>query len=257
MLIIAGWVAACGGLLAVAGVSKLYRGARGMTGQTAVLRALRVPPRWGRAAETAAGLAECAAGAAVIAGVTGAAAVMTGLGVVFCAVLGYVRARRIPGGCGCIQWRIRGGRAVQTVSWADVARSALVLSGGISGLAAAGGGGLAFSRGWFDAGAAAGVCAAVLASLPVPWRTPVCHRPLWRPQRAALRRLTEHGVFQAMSQSAGPFGPLVRRGRAGCTEEYWFARAERPAEPAVLFQVRRSAGDDELTVRASLLTTVR
>lgn len=253
MLFLTGWVASCGALLAVAGASKLYRSARGMTGGTAVLRALRLPRRWWRGAETAAGCAECAAGVAVCAGSRPASLVMAGLGGAFCVLLGYVRARRVPGGCGCIEWRTPARTAATTVSWRAMARSAMVLGAGIAGSTVAGGDAAAFGRAWFDAGVLAGGATAVLLSMRALWRTPVCHRPVWRPGRATLRALTGHGVFQAMAESAGPFGPAVRHRAAGCSDEFWFTRADGHAEdPGVLFQVRYAAPDRVLTVRASL-----
>jgi hypothetical protein len=255
LLFLAGWVASCGGLLAVAGASKVYRGVRGVAGGAAVLRALRLPRRWWRAAETWAGCAECVAGLGVVAGVRWAAPVMAGLGAAFCVLLGYVRVRRVPGGCGCIEWRAPARPAARTVSWAELARSAMVLAAGVIGVAAARGGAAAFGHVWFGAGVLAGGAACLLLSVPAPWRTPFCHRPLWRPGRATLQALTEHGVFQAMAESAGPFGPPVRRSASGCTDEFWFTRAgSDEAGPSVVFQVRHAWPDRSLTVRASLLS---
>ncbi len=254
-MFLVGWVASCGVLLAVAGASKLYRGARGVAGGPAILRALRVPPRFWRPAETCAGCAECAAGLAVFAGVRPAALVMAGLGAAFCVLLVYVRVRRVPGGCGCIEWRTPAGPAAGTISWAELARSAMVLSAGVVGAVAARGGAAAFGRAWFDAGALTGGAACVLLSARKPWRTPFCHRPLWRPRRATLRALNEHGVFQSMAASAGPFGPPVRHRTARCSDEFWFARADgTEADPAVVFQVRQASPDGALEVRASLLS---
>jgi hypothetical protein len=253
VLFLAGWVVSCGGLLAVAGASKVYRGARGVSGGTAVLRALRLPRRSWRAAETGAGCAECAVGVAVCAGAWPAAAVMAGMGAAFCLLLGYVRIRRVPGGCGCIDWRASARRAAQKVSWREMARSAMVLGAGLAGAIAARGGAGELGQPWFGAGAVAGVAVGVLLSLRAPWRTPVCHRPLWRPARATLQALTGHGVFQAMAASAGPFGPPVRHRVAACTDEFWFARAGGPGdEPAVVFEVRRVPPDGALAVRGSL-----
>jgi hypothetical protein len=255
VLFLEGWVASCGGLLAVAGASKLYRSVRGVTGATAILRALRVPRRLWRATETAVGCAECAVGLAVCAGVRPAALVMAGLGAAFCVLLGYARVRRVPGGCGCIEWRAPARPAAQTISWAELARSAMVLGAGVAGAVAGPGDAAAFGRAWFGAGVLAGGAACVLLSVPAPWRTAFCHRPLWRPRRATLRALTDHGVFESMASSAGPFGPPVRQQRAGCTDEFWFARADGAGtDPAVRFEVRHAARGGGLTVRASLLS---
>jgi hypothetical protein len=242
-------------LLAVAGASKLYRSVRGVTGGTAILRTLRVPRRMWRPAETVAGCAECAVGLAVCAGVRPAALVMAGLGAAFCLLLGYARVRGVPGGCGCIEWRAPTKPAAQTISWAELARSAMVLGAGVAGAVAERGDAAAFSRAWFDAGVLAGGAACVLLSVPVPWRTPFCHRTWWRPRRATLRALTDHGVFESMASSAGPFGPPVRHQRAGCTDEFWFASADGPGtDPAVRFEVRHASRGGGLTVRASLVS---
>lgn len=255
MLFLAGWVASCGVLLAVAGASKLYRGVRGVAGGTAILRALRLPRRLWRAAETAVGCAECAVGLAVCAGVHPAALVMAGLGAAFCVLIGYARVRRVPGGCGCIEWRAPARPSGPTISWAELARSAMVLGAGVAGAVAGRGDAAAFSQAWFDAGLLAGGAACVLLSVPAPWRTPFCHRPLWRPRRATLRALTDHGLFESMAASAGPFGPPTAHRRTGCTDEFWFAQVDgREAGPAVRFEVSQASRGGALTVRASLLS---
>lgn len=255
MLFLAGWAASCGVLLAVAGASKLYRGVRGVAGGTAILRALRLPRRLWRPAETAVGCAECAAGLAVCAGVHLAALVMAGLGAAFCVLIGYARVRRVPGGCGCIEWRAPARSAGQTISWPELARSAMVLGAGVAGAVAGPGDAAAFGRAWFDAGVLAGGAACVLLSVPAPWRTPFCHRPLWRPRRATLRALTDHGLFESMAASAGPFGPPTAHRRAGCADEFWFAQLDgRGADAAVRFEVSRAGRGGALTVRASLLS---
>jgi len=61
--IAAGYVASCGAVLVVAGASKLYRGARGVDGGTAMRRVLRMPQHWWKPAELAVGAAEIAMGA--------------------------------------------------------------------------------------------------------------------------------------------------------------------------------------------------
>jgi hypothetical protein len=101
-----------------------------------------------------------------------------------------------------------------------------------------------------------------LLSLRTPLRTPVCHRRIWRPARATLRALTGHAVFAAMADAAGPFGPVTRYRRNGCTEEFWFAAAPpvsdvRGQARAVVFRVRPTSPGGTLAVQASLqdLTT--
>jgi hypothetical protein len=253
MLFLQGCIASCGVLLVVAGASKLYRGARGAPGDTAVRRALRVPPRRWRRAEPAIGGLECGVGVAVCSGaypVAGGAA-MAALGAAFCALLGYARVKRVPGGCGCVQWRTPARPAAQRVSWPEIARSAM-LSG--AGLAAAvlQPGGAARSTAWFGAGLLAGGTVLALLSF-TPLRTPVCHRQIWRPARATLRALTGHAVFAAMADAAGPFGPVTKHRRTGCTEEFWFAAAQPAGKSrAVVFRVRHTSPDGTLAVQASL-----
>jgi hypothetical protein len=257
---LAGGSASCGALLVVAGVSKIYRGARAATGDTAVRRALRVPLRRWRRAEPAIGGLEGAVGVAVCTGaypVAGGAA-MAALGAAFCAVLGYARMKRVPGGCGCVEWRTPARPAAQLVSWPEIVRSATLCGTGLAvatllpGPAAAG-----VDRAWFGAGILAGAAVLTLLSLRLPLRTPVCHRPIWRPARATLRALTGHAVFAAMADAAGPLGPVTRHRRTGCTEEFWFAAARgidpaRGGTRAVVFRVRPASAGGTLAVQASL-----
>jgi hypothetical protein len=268
-LFLAGCVASCGALLVVAGVSKLQRAARGVPDASAVRRALGVTKRRWRRVETAAGALECAAGAVVCAGVYPAAggAAMAGLGAGFCVLLGYARAKRVPGGCGCIQWNaaparaagmVSGQAAAGMVSGREMARGALVAVAGVGGAVFLRGEAGAFGRPWFWAGVAAGGAVLILLSTRTLPRTPVCRRPVWFPARAALRALAGHGVFEAMAESAGPFGPVVRYRRAGCSEEFWFTPL--PPAPgqvgrgprAVVFQARYAAPGGGLAVQASV-----
>ena len=258
-LFLAGSVASCGGLLVVAGVSKLYRAGRQVPGSSAVRRALGLTKRRWRRVELAAGGLECAVGVLVCAGVYPAlgGAAMAVLGAGFCLLLGYARVKRMPGGCGCIQWRT----APQTagmVSRREIARGAVVAGAGAAGavwLRAQAG---AFDRPWFYAGTLAGGAVLILISTRALPRTPVCRLPLWFPARATLRALAGHGVFEAMAESAGPFGPVVRYRRAGCSQEFWFSpadgrdRADGGENRVVVFQVRHAAPGGELAVQASV-----
>ena len=252
-----GCVASCGGLLVVAGASKLYRAARKVPGDSVARRALRVSKRRWRRAEPAIGGLECAVGAVVCAGVYPAAggAAMAALGAAFCVLLGYARVRRVPGGCGCIDWGPRS-RPAAVVSWRELARAAVLAAAGVAGAVFLRGQAGAFGRAWFWAGVLAG--AVVLAGLSVRALpgTPVCGRPWWFPARAALRALAGHGVFAAMAGSAGPFGPVVRHRRAGCAEEFWFTPLDPPGGPgpgrAVVFQVRHAGPGGALAVQASV-----
>jgi hypothetical protein len=259
MLFLQGCIASCGALLVLAGVSKIYRGARGATGDTAVRRALRVPLRRWRRAEPAIGGLECAVGVAVAVGadpVAGGAA-MAAAGAAFCAVLGYARVKRVPGGCGCVEWRTAARPAARRVSWPEIARSAMLLAAGLAAAVLRPGAAGAVNRAWFGAGVLAGGAVLALLSLRTPLRTPVCHRPIWRPARAAVRALTGHAVFAAMADAAGPFGPVMRYRRTGCTEEFWFTAARgsndvRGEDRAVVFRVRHASPDGTLAVQASV-----
>jgi hypothetical protein len=258
-LFLAGCVASCGGLLVLAGASKLYRAARRIPGDGAVRRALGLTKRRWRRVEPAAGALECAVGVVVVAGVYPAAGgvAMAALGAAFCAVLGYARARRVPGGCGCFEWGRPSPRpAAQAISWRELARGAVLAGAGMVSAVFLRGEAGAFGRPWFWAGILAGVV--VLAGLSVRAlpRTPVCRRPWWFPARAGLRALGGHGVFAAMAESAGPFGPAVRHRRAGCADEFWFTPLDGPGhDRAVVFQVRHAGYGGALAVQASVRDT--
>jgi hypothetical protein len=255
LLFLNGLAASCGLLLAVAGASKLYRGVRRIAGDTAIRRVLRISRRRWRAVELAAGGLECAVGVVVCAAVLPVAgdAVMAALGGAFCALLGYARIRGLPGGCGCIEWRARARAAARSISWREIARSAVVLGAGIATAAAGSASAGEYSRAWFGAGLLAGGVVLILLSVPALARTPVCYRPLWRPARSTLRALTEHGVYLAMAASAGPLGPVARHHRTGCADEFWFTTANGGGEQrAVMFQVRHTSPQGALAVRASV-----
>lgn len=265
---ISGGAASGGAVLAVAGAGKLYRGIAGREDMTAIRRALRMSPRPWRLFGLAAGGAECVAGAVVCSGrfpVVGGAA-LAALGAVFCALLGYVQVRKIPGGCGCIGWRpaigtMASGTAAQAPAGRAVIRAAVLLGAGLA-YAVAGIGAPRLWWWWFGAGAAAGMAVLVLLSRPDPVRAPVCGRPLWRRTSATLRALASHETFAAMAGSAGPFGPVVRYRRLGCTDEFWFTVPPEhgPAQQglpdqgsrAVVCQVRWVAPGPRLAVHTSL-----
>jgi len=251
--VLAGCIVSCGALLVVAGAGKLYRGARGRGGATAVWRVLRTPRRWWRRADLAAGGLECAVGVLVCSGghpVLGGAG-LAALASVFCALLGYLRVKRIPGGCGCLGWRPAQETAPETITWRAMARSGLVLGAGIAEVSVrprvAGG----FHQAWFTAGILAGGSVLAVLSVRTPVRTPVCRRPLWRGRRATLRALAGHETFAVMAASAGPFGAVARYRRAGCTDEFWFAAAG-PGRRPVVFQVSQAVPGGRMAVHASL-----
>jgi hypothetical protein len=81
--------------------------------------------RW---VETVTGSLECAVGLVVcarLAPLPGGVA-MAVLGAGFCALLGYARVKRVPGGCGCIQWRSAPATSATAVSWREIARGAVL-----------------------------------------------------------------------------------------------------------------------------------
>jgi methylamine utilization protein MauE len=242
----------CGVLLAVAGAGKAYRGIRRIEADTAVRRVLRIPRRVWRYAELAFGLLECGIGACVLVWPGGAGVAMAVLGAAFCVLLGYARAKRIPGGCGCLGWRTP---MSETITWRAIARGGMLLAVGAASagvaLALAGTGAGApgtFRDAWCYAGMLAGGAILALLSMTAPVRTPACRRPLWRPVRATVRALAGHEIFAAMAAAEGPFAPEARYRRTGCTEEFWFLAR---AGDAVVFQVRHLAPGRSLAVHAA------
>jgi hypothetical protein len=255
VIFLAGCVASCGALLVLAGLSKVYRGVRRMDGSAAIWRALRMPRRLIPYAELAVGAVECLTGAVVCARIhpVAAGAAMALLGAMFCVLLGYVRANRVQGGCGCLGWRRQANtQANTTVTWRALVRAATMSAAGIANAIAVSGGTTAFHRAWFYAGVITGGVVLTLLSTRGTVRTPRCRRPLWRPARASMRALTRHEVFTAMASAAGPFGADVTHHRAGCTDEFLF-----PAEGrTVVFRVSYTAPGDALTVHASVRKTM-
>ncbi len=252
--VISGCAVCCGAVLAMAGASKLYRGIQGLDDMTAIRRALRMPQRQWRLFGLAAGGMECVVGAVVCSGaypvLSGAS--LAALGAVFCALLAYVLVKQVPGGCGCIRWRTTTETANEAPTWRAVARSGMLLGAGVAYTVVSVDAANAPRQFWFGAGVAAGITALVLLGMPGPVRTPVCRRPLWRKTPTTLRALASHEVFAAMADSAGPFGPVARYRRTGCTDEFWFTAPTRQGSQAVVFRAHRPAPGARLAVHASL-----
>jgi hypothetical protein len=240
--VIAGFAVSCGATLAVAGAGKLYRGARGLDDATAIRRALRLPRHRWRHLTWAAGGVECAAGVLVCSGAHPAVggASMAVLGAVFCALLGYVLVKRVPGGCGCIRWRATAETAADSVTWRSVARGALLVAAGAADAMIRPDAAAESQRGWFLAGLITAGIVLVGLSVRMPARTPICRRPLLRRTQATLGALAGYETFTAMAASAGPFSPVVRHRRTGCTDEFWFTPADGQARQAVIFRVDHS-----------------
>ena len=252
--IVAGCVVSCGAVLVVAGASKLYRSTRNIDGATAIRRALRVPRHQWRRAELAVGTTEFAMGVFVC---SRASPVLGGVGLasfgmVFCVLLGYVRVKRVPGDCGCIRWRPAQETAPEPTTWRAMVRGGMLFGVGIVSLIVPAGTAGAPYRAWFGGGMLVGGTVLVLLSMPTPVRTPVCRRALWRRMRGTLRVLAGHEIFAAMAASAGPFEPVARYRRTGCTDEFWFTAAAGPGSQAVVFRVSHAAHDGRLAVHASL-----
>ena len=250
----AGCAASCGATLAVAGAGKLYRGARGLDDTTAIRRALRMPrDRW-RHLTWAAGGVECAAGVLVCSGAYPAVggASMAVLGAVFCALLGYVLVKRVPGGCGCTRWGGTAETAADSVTWRSVARGALLLGAGVADALVRADAAAASQLGWFMAGIITGGLVLVVLSVRMPVRTPICRRPLLRRTQAVLGALAGYETFAAMAASAGPFSPAVRHRRTGCTDEFWFTPADGQAGQAVIFRVNHAVNSPLPAVHISL-----
>jgi hypothetical protein len=253
----AGWVTSCGLLLMVAGVGKVRASARRRHGGDAIRRVLRLRrARW-RAVSAAAGVAECCVGAAVCAapavrasGVPACAA-LAALGAAFCALLAYARRRRVPGGCGCLGW----GADRQAVTTRSVVRAGLLAGAGLLGAINPGIFHHVPSAPPFAAGLVSG--AAILAALSTGRitalgpRSRVCRRPLWRARAVTAAALASHGVFQAMTEAAGPFGAEIHR-RDGCADEFLFPAADGPGR-AVLFRVTHTGGRG-IAVHATVIT---
>ena len=255
---LAGAETGCGLLLALAGAGKARQASRGIESATAIRRALRVPRRRWRAAELATAAAECATAAAILIWPAAGGAAMAALGIVFCALLGYVKAAGVPGGCGCLGWRPR--YRADTIGIRAIARAAaLAVVGTACAVAltwtanpgAAGGGAVSDDPfgidGLFWGGLLGMAVILTLLSAPAP-RTPRCGRPLWRPVRGRLRALAGHDLFAAMAADAGPFGVEAGHRRAGCDDEFWFW----PEDGApVVFTVGSVPPDGMLAVRAT------
>ena len=252
--VISGCAVSCGAVLAVAGASKLYRGIRGLDEMTAIRRALRMPRRQWRLFSMTAGGVECVVGAVVCSGaypMLGGAS-LAALGAVFCALLAYVLVKQVPGGCGCIRWRTATETAREARTWRAMGRSGMLLAAGIAYMVVPADPATAPRQYWFGGGVVAGITVLVLLSMPGPVRSPVCRRPLWRKTRTTLRALVSHEIFAAMADSAGPFGPVARYRRTGCTDEFWFTAPTGQGGQAVVFRVHRTAPGARLAVHASL-----
>jgi hypothetical protein len=163
--------------------------------------------------------------------------------------------KRVPGGCGCIRWGATAEAAADSASWRSVARGALLFAAGAADAAEAlvrADAAAASQRGWFMAGIITGGIVLVGLSVRMPVRTPFCRRPLLRRTQAMLGALAGYETFAAMAASAGPFSPVVRHRRTGCSDEFWFTPADGQASQAVIFRVNHSVHSPLPAVHISL-----
>ena len=150
---------------------------------------------------------------------------LAALGAVFCVLLAYVLVKQVPGGCGCIRWRTATRNGDRSGDLAGHGPRRNAARRGIAYMLVSADAANAPRRDWFGGGVVAGGAVLVLLSMRMPVRTPVCRRPLWHRTRTTLRALASHEMFAAMAASAGPFGPVARYRRTGCTDEFWFTAA--------------------------------
>lgn len=241
--VLAGAETSCGLLLAVAGAGKAYYAVRDRQTDSALRRALRVPPRRWRWVELATGGAECGTAIAVLFWPAIAGAVMALLGAAFCGLLGYVKKAGIPGGCNCLGPRRY---AADDIGVREITRAAVLVVVGAAGAWGVTGNIGAFgTRIGFWGGLA--VLGAVLTTLSMSPPRTRCGRPLLSTARGTLRTLAGHAVFRAMAGAAGPFAAEVRHRRAGCSDEFWFV-PESGGSPVVFGVGYTGVG---LSIRAS------
>jgi hypothetical protein len=243
---LSGTIASCAALLFLAGASKLRASGAGRAGGTssAACALLRISPRWCRPAEAVAGAAECAVGTIVCLGllpVAGGAAPcvaggagLSGLGLAFVSVTSYARATRAPGGCGCLRWK----HAEQRVTWRAITRACCVLAAGIADLLAGSPRPGNLASPWSGLGALVGTCVLIVMTVRMVPRSR-CQRRLWWPTRDALRALTDHPVFEAITGKAvAPSRSAFTHSRDGCADLFFLPD---PADPGqgTMFQVSR------------------
>ena len=238
--IFSGSVIACGALLVIAGLVKLSRAARRVEGDSAIRAALRISPRrWSRveaaagAVETATGLAVCAAFHPVVTGV-----VLAAEGALFSGLLAHARRVKAPGGCACVR---RPKSRDSGIGWSVQARAGWLLVAGVGSAVArlprptpTGRGAVVVVTGI--------VTLLLMLSAEGPWGGPACRLAVRHRSGKALKALREHGVFETMAASVGPFAEDFTHRREGCVDEFRFVaapRAGRPGERTVVFRMGR------------------
>lgn len=253
-LFLSGAVLACGALLILSGVAKLYRTTRhAPTTDSAIRTALRINPRrWQRVElaaavpESATGLAVCTAFHPVISGTA-----LAVLGTTFTSLLAYARHAKASGGCSCIR---SSKDPDASIRWPTQARAAWLLAAGIIEATTH----LPRPTPTTPSGIAIGLVALITLAFMLaaegPWPAVRCRLRIPLGPRTTLRTLMNHGVFEAMSNAVGPFAEGFAYHREGCIEEFRFAATPHPgrANRAVAFRVTRTAHSRHLAVEAHI-----
>lgn len=244
-LLIAGAIRCSGGMLALAGVAKTWRG----DPDSAIRTVLRIRPACWRMVESAAGAVEFVTGAAVCLGAARllAGSAMAVLGAGFAGLLVRVRQTGTPGGCGCLPWR----RTADAVTWRSLTRAGCVLAAGVADVTMTLTGPWASGRAWFVTGALTAGLVYMLLSTDLLMRTPRCRRRWWFPAHDALAALTGNAVFTAFADSYGPLAAEPSHRRDGCIDQFSFTAASAQPARELLFDVSRGPGGS-IAVRASV-----
>ena len=257
-LILSGTITSTAMLLLIAAAGKLAARARRADADSAIRRALRIPPARWRVVELVTGIAEVATAIGVCSGrcptISGTA--LASMGAAFGVTLAYTRHAGTPGGCECV--RLRG--ASRTITWRTLARAAWLLGVGTLTVFLRPPGLRAITHPWYDGGlVVAGIILAGL-SADLPPRTRRCRRRLWLPTRDTYKALTRTTVFDAITTMVGPLGPPYRHRRAGCVDEFWTPATARPATAhdahrpdTVVFRVTHTGAAGAVAVQAAVL----
>lgn len=253
--ILSGAVLACGALFVLSGAAKMRRVIGRVDGGGAIRKALRISPQRWRWVELAAALAESGTGLAVCSGFHPAVAggAMAAQGALFSAVLAYARRAKATGGCACV---LKSKDPDALIGWPVQVRAAWLLAIGVLDAVVRLPRPFASTGSWLVSGVTGVLVLVLLLSPEHPWRTPRCGRRIWSPRRETVRALMRHGVFEAMSATAGPFDDGFAHRRDGCFDEFRFipAAGANTAGRAVSFRVSRETAGGALAVEARIET---
>jgi hypothetical protein len=250
---LSGAVAGCGALLVLAGTAKLRDAVRDSGQDTAVQKVLRMSAAQWRVLLVFAGAVECAVGLSVCAHLDVAVSdtLMACLGVIFVALLVWIRRAHVSGDCGCL------GRRASRDAAAGVTPQAMIRAGFVAAAGTVGAASRVAAPFTLRPGAqvlawaVAFATFAVLAAADLDLRTRRCRRALLFPVRKTLAEVTGHGVYLAMAQSLGTSGDRVAFRRAGCVDEFWFPTADTgQEEPRYLAITAGRTSSGALAVKA-------